>query len=63
MDYYLLGKLPVIAPAEDSPNAIEPAIKRNLSTQSTNANTTINSNTIKSTTSPPVINAPEDHYD
>ena len=63
MDYYLLGKLPVIEPAEDSPNAIKPAIKRNLNTQSTNANTTINSNTIKSTTSPPVINAPEDHYD
>ena len=63
MDYYLLGKLPVIEPAEDSPNAIKPAIKRNLNTQSTNANTTINSNTIISTTSPPVINAPEDHYD
>ena len=58
MDYYLLGKLPVVAPAEDSPNAVKPVIKLNLSTQSTNENTPIGTSTRV-----PVIVAPEDYYD
>ena len=58
MDYYLLGKLPVAAPAEDSPNAVKPVIKLNLNTQSANENTPIGTST-----SAPVIIVPEDHYD
>ena len=51
MDYYLLGKLPVIEPINDLSKAVKPKMPNNANTKLTN------------NASAPIVDAQEEHYD